>query len=117
MAKYRITGPDGATYEVTAPDTATEAEVLSFAQKNYQGGSATEPKKSGGLVQAAKDTVGGLVRGAGSIGATVVDGARSLADSVSEAVPANMRPEVTQGLKEAPRGKALRSEMDASLRT
>ena len=35
MAKYRITGPDGGTYEVTAPDTASEAEVLAYAQKSY----------------------------------------------------------------------------------
>lgn len=36
MAKYRITGPDGGTYEITAPDSATEAEVMAYAQKNYQ---------------------------------------------------------------------------------
>jgi hypothetical protein len=36
MAKYRITGPDGATYEVTAPDNASQADVLAFAQKNYK---------------------------------------------------------------------------------
>lgn len=35
MATYRITGPDGAAYDVTAPDTASEAEVLAYAQKNY----------------------------------------------------------------------------------
>lgn len=35
MAKYRITAPDGGTYEVTAPDTATQAEVMAYAQKNY----------------------------------------------------------------------------------
>lgn len=28
MAKYRLTDPDGATYEVTAPDSASEADVL-----------------------------------------------------------------------------------------
>ncbi len=36
MAKYRITGPDGGTYEVNAPDTATEAEVMAYAQQNYK---------------------------------------------------------------------------------
>jgi hypothetical protein len=34
MAKYRITGPDGAAYEITAPDNATQAEILTFVQKN-----------------------------------------------------------------------------------
>jgi hypothetical protein len=49
MAKYRITGPDGGTYEVSAPDTATEAEVLAYAQQNYKGGEAPkqpEPLKA-----------------------------------------------------------------------
>lgn len=36
MAKYRITGPDGAAYEITAPDDATEDQVLAYAQANYQ---------------------------------------------------------------------------------
>ncbi len=36
MAKYRITAPDGGTYEVTAPDDASEADVLAYAQANYQ---------------------------------------------------------------------------------
>jgi hypothetical protein len=37
MAKYRITAPDGGTYEITAPDDATEDQVMAYAQKNYQG--------------------------------------------------------------------------------
>lgn len=32
MARYRVTGPDGATYEITAPDDATEAQVLNYAK-------------------------------------------------------------------------------------
>lgn len=36
MAKFRITGPDGNTYEITAPDDATEQQVLAYAQSNYQ---------------------------------------------------------------------------------
>lgn len=34
MARYRITGPDGATYEVNAPDGATDAEILDFVRSN-----------------------------------------------------------------------------------
>lgn len=37
MPKYRITGPDGGTYEINAPDGATEAQVLEFAKQNYGG--------------------------------------------------------------------------------
>lgn len=34
MAKYRITGPDGGTYEVNAPDGASEADVMAYVQRN-----------------------------------------------------------------------------------
>jgi hypothetical protein len=46
VAKYRITGPDGGTYEVTAPDNASEADVLAYAQKNYQAKPKLEPLKA-----------------------------------------------------------------------
>jgi hypothetical protein len=46
MAKYRITGPDGGTYEVNAPDTATEAEVMAYAQQNYKPKPKMEPLKA-----------------------------------------------------------------------
>lgn len=36
MAKFRITAPDGNTYEITAPDDASEEDVLAYAQLNYQ---------------------------------------------------------------------------------
>ena len=35
MAKYEITGPDGSRYEVDAPEGATEADVLAFAQQHF----------------------------------------------------------------------------------
>lgn len=46
MAKYRITGPDGAVYEVNAPEGATEDQVLAYVRQ-----SSGKPKKT---VQAAK---------------------------------------------------------------
>lgn len=36
MAKYKITAPDGNSYAVTAPDTASQDEVLAYAKSNYQ---------------------------------------------------------------------------------
>lgn len=35
MPTYEVTSPDGRVFEVTAPDGASEAEVLSYAQRNY----------------------------------------------------------------------------------
>lgn len=76
MATYRITAPDGGTYEVTAPDTASEAEVLAYAQKNYKPAEPSAPTKPKTFLssakEAARDLVAGGVRGAGSIGATLL---------------------------------------------
>jgi len=36
MPKYRITAPDGKSYEVNAPDGATQEQVLAYAQQHYQ---------------------------------------------------------------------------------
>lgn len=34
MARYRITGPDGGSFEVTAPDDATQEQVMAYVQQN-----------------------------------------------------------------------------------
>lgn len=76
------------------------------------------PAPSRGLLDSAGDFLAGAVRGAGSIGATIVDQVRSkLADPVQQATPEMFRPRVTAGLDEAPRGKELRAAMDAGLQT
>ncbi|HXI15516.1 MAG TPA: hypothetical protein VNM48_04020 [Chloroflexota bacterium] len=36
MPKYRITAPDGGTYEVNAPEGASESDVMAYAQANYK---------------------------------------------------------------------------------
>lgn len=38
MAKFQITGPDGGTYEVEAPEGASEQQVLDYVRKNAGGG-------------------------------------------------------------------------------
>lgn len=35
MARYQVTGPDGATYEVNTPDGASERDAISFVQRQY----------------------------------------------------------------------------------
>lgn len=35
MARFQITGPDGATYEINAPEGASDQDVLSYAQKEF----------------------------------------------------------------------------------
>lgn len=47
MARYRLTGPDGKTYEVTAPADASEDQVLSYFRSNLD--KATPAKQSVGI--------------------------------------------------------------------
>lgn len=42
MAKYRITSPTGEKFEITAPDDATEEQVMSYAQQQF---SQQQPKQ------------------------------------------------------------------------
>lgn len=51
MPTYRITGPDGKAFDVTAPDGASEADVLAYAQKNFK--MAATPGNVGGGAAAA----------------------------------------------------------------
>lgn len=47
MAKFRITGPDGSAYEITAPDDAKEDDVMSYAQQQFasKGAAPAQPKE------------------------------------------------------------------------
>lgn len=55
MAKYQIKGPDGSTFEINAPDDATQDQVMAYAQQNFKGGQAAPKPKGdaagGGKVQ------------------------------------------------------------------
>ena len=103
MAKYRVTSPEGVTFEVTAPDDATPDQVQAYAQQNMPKAEAPAkpaapvrpqqraaddftddiPKmlprqralpKENRTVTAANlaNVLPGAVRGAGSIGATLL---------------------------------------------
>ena len=69
MAKYRITAPDGHSYEVTAPDDATQDQVMQYAQQNYQPQPEAAPSKpqDGGTFDTAIDTAAGLGKGVGDV--------------------------------------------------
>lgn len=72
MATYEITGPDGNKYRVTAPDDASQDQVLAYAQSNYK---PESPQKTPGINDRGgmlHNIAGGLMRGAGSIGATLM---------------------------------------------
>lgn len=64
MAKYRITSPDGATFDVSAPDDATADQVQAYAQQQFQAmktaapaGKAADGGVVGGLKMGVRDAV------------------------------------------------------------
>lgn len=77
MPKYRITGPDGASYEITAPDGATQDQVLAYAQQHFGGQKpAAQPQQPVGA-----DDPGALMSiliGAGRTADNVIDGMKQL---------------------------------------
>lgn len=73
MPKFEITAPNGRKYEVHAPEGASQDEVLAYAKENYKS-ATSEPaaSTSENIKQGAGNLIAGAVRGAGSIGATLL---------------------------------------------
>ena len=45
MARYQITGPDGGAFEITAPDGASEQDVMRYVQENMAKASGPQPSQ------------------------------------------------------------------------
>lgn len=69
MPIFDITAPDGTHYEVTGPDGSTEAQALERVKAQH---APAEPSLLSKVGQQAGNLVAGAVRGAGSIGATLL---------------------------------------------
>ena len=86
MATYEIKSPDGQTWEVNAPDSASEAEVMAYAQSQW---TPTMPAGGGrGYVNPpdAADVKGNILRQAASPDATTVDKAQAAQSWVGERI-------------------------------
>lgn len=88
MPRYRVTGPDGRVYRVTAPEGATQDEVLAYAQQHAESLPQVAAMPVQQAPQAAPSPLGtDLENFAASIGKTALDKGRGLAQS-SLALPA-----------------------------
>jgi hypothetical protein len=81
MAKYRITAPDGNSYEITAPDDATQDQVLAYAQANYQG--ASQPSQPA-APQSQADPLAAYTRAAQGTGSINAPSGSASSDAFAE---------------------------------
>ena len=82
MAKYIITSPAGETFEITAPDGATEQEVLDYAKANFPTATSPEPEPE---QQQGRSVTEDIVRQVGLTGRAGITGVTSLATMVGDA--------------------------------
>lgn len=73
MARYEVTGPDGSRFEINAPDGATEAQVMEFAQQQFAT-MKTEPEMSTGEVVADVAKSAGIGAAQGAMGLATLPG-------------------------------------------
>lgn len=72
MAVYKVQAPDGSIIKIEGPDGATDEQLMAAAQASYT--PAEQPKTSimQDIKQGAGNLAAGAVRGAGSVGATLL---------------------------------------------
>lgn len=94
MAKYRIKGPDG-EYDIEAPDHASEADVLSFAQKQFGARKPGAPSTEDIAMANPMKDMSMFDKAAAGVGKAIVDtgtGLKQLAAPVLDAIaPRNRR--------------------------
>lgn len=73
MAKYRIKAPDGSTFEVTAPDSASEAEVMAYAQSQFKAPEDQQATQRAALAKELQDSMSPLEAGLAGAGKAVAD--------------------------------------------
>jgi hypothetical protein len=62
MAKYRLTGPDGGTYEISAPDDVPESEIQAYAEQHFAKEAAPR-EKTGALSALGQGAAQGVTFG------------------------------------------------------
>jgi hypothetical protein len=83
MPTYKITAPNGDNYEITAPDGASEADVLAYAQKNFKMAAAPKAKPFG---QQLNDAVNDIPRTLGRTARAGLQGIGGIADLLASPI-------------------------------
>jgi hypothetical protein len=103
MATFEITAPDGRLFQVTAPEGASQAEVLAYAKNNFGQPSTTLGQKALGVgetaLSAGTGIIGQLLGNVAGVGKEFATG--DFGKGTAEKTAAN----VQQALTYQPRGK------------
>lgn len=104
MARFEITAPDGRLFEITAPEGASQAEVLAYAQQNFNQPKTTSiGQKALGVGEAA------LTAGTGALGQLVGNvagvGKEFLTGDFGKGTAEKTAQQVQQALTYQPRGQ------------
>jgi hypothetical protein len=103
MARFEITAPDGRLFEVTAPEGASQAEVLAYAQQNFGKPSTTLGQKALGVGEAALSAgTGVLGQFAGNVAGV---GKELLTGDFGKGTAEKTAQQVQQALTYQPRGQ------------
>lgn len=116
MPKFTVKSPDGQSYAVNAPEGATEQDAVAYVQKSLYK-PAPESSTFDSIKQGIGNTLAGGIRGAGSIGATLlwpIDKAQDLINNDRNQSLASL---VTGGAKPLSRNEERRKAMDDSLQS
>lgn len=98
MAKYQIQSPSGETFEITAPDTASQDEILAYAQSQFK---AEAPKPQDGMKQQLNELAD---IGVGALGEAAKFAGRILPGVTGEELQAKTQRALT------PKGRQLNPE-------
>lgn len=95
MARYRVQGPDGQVYVVEGPDNAKPADIEAFAaqtlgKQQAPAAPTPAPEPSTTFGQDIGNLIGGAVRGAGSVGATLLAPIDMAARAMNKGQPINI---------------------------
>jgi hypothetical protein len=114
MPQFIVNAPDGQKYTVNAPEGSTEQQAIEYVQKNLYKPPAPEKSFTDKALQQVGNVGAGLVRGAGSIGATLL----YPIDKATDLIKGDRGPNLTGlvlGKQPLSRNEERRQQMDEAL--